>query len=381
MPTLLKMFFAILILAGSAITIFAAWEFTGTLRFLSSANETVQGTFEGYHREVRKTRNITSSRSLDQSMWTYSVATYPEFSYKDGNGKLVRVRSRKVHAFEYYTSGDAINILRSPSGEARIDGFYSLYVRDIFILLIGLGFLFFPLLFWKVAAPALQSPETAESFNQFWEGISQTLRDTKIGPFSLKTLFYGSAALFGIVLVFAIIGGLSPYLAQMRFGSGGRLLSALEHDRFEEAKELIASGNGLHATNEFNQNPLLLALEANQPELAEALIKAGADVNIKSKMLKSPIQVAVNNGDLVMVKLLLENGASPDAPEDEYPPVSYAMAKNRLDIARALIEGGTDLTRRYRFQGKKITVGDMALMGKKQEIVALIREMGGEFSN
>ncbi len=381
MPTLLKIFFAILILAGSAITIFAAWEFAGTFRFLSNANKNVEGTFQGYHREVHKTRNTTTSHSLDQSMWSYSVATYPEFSYKDENDKIIKVRSPKVHAFEYYKSGDAINILLSPSGEARIDGFYALYVRDLLILLIGLGFLFFPLLFWKVASPALQAPGTAESFNQFWEGITQILRETKVGPFSLETIFYSSAVLFGVVLIFAAIGGLSPYLAQMRFGSGGRLLSALEHDRFEEAKELIASGNGLHATNEFNQNPLLLALEANQPDLAEALIKAGADVNIKSKMLKSPLKVAVNNGDLAMVKLLLENDANPDAPEDEYPPVSYAMAKNRLDIARALIEGGTDLKRRYRFQGKKITVGDMALMGKKMEIVSLIREMGGEFSN
>jgi ankyrin repeat protein len=81
-----------------------------------------------------------------------------------------------------------------------------------------------------------------------------------------------------------------------------------------------------------------------------------------------------------MVKLLLSKGASPDAPEDELPPVFYALSTKRDDIAQALIEGGTNLHQSYIAGDHRLTVGDMAILAKKPVLTELIRQRGGSFT-
>jgi len=81
-----------------------------------------------------------------------------------------------------------------------------------------------------------------------------------------------------------------------------------------------------------------------------------------------------------MVRLLLTRGASPGAPEDEFPPFAYALAKGYDEIAHALIEGGTNLHKRYTFHDCMRTVGDMAVVARKQDLIELIRQRGGTFT-
>lgn len=178
----------------------------------------------------------------------------------------------------------------------------------------------------------------------------------------------------------ALIAGAIPYLRQLGFGSRSALITALEQSRYDDAKQMIIKRKDINRVNTYNQSALLLALEKGRQDLACMLVEAGADVNIKSKMLMTPLRVSVQAGDLEMVKLLLAKGASADAPEDESPLVAYPLMKGRDDIARALIEGGTNLDRRYTAGERTITVGDMALLAGKPEIVELIRQRGGIFT-
>jgi hypothetical protein len=70
-----------------------------------------------------------------------------------------------------------------------------------------------------------------------------------------------------------------------------------------------------------------------------------------------------------------------DAPEDdELPPFFYALSTKRDDIAKALIEGGTNLHRAYIAGEHRLTGGDMAILAKKPMQVDLIRERGGSFT-
>ena len=94
----------------------------------------------------------------------------------------------------------------------------------------------------------------------------------------------------------------------------------------------------------------------------------------------TPLRIAVESGDLEMVKLLLENGALPQHPEDKAPPFLYAMAKGNKEIARVLIENGTDLKRHYALGSREGTVGDMAVLARSKELVELIRSRGGVFT-
>jgi ankyrin repeat protein len=97
-------------------------------------------------------------------------------------------------------------------------------------------------------------------------------------------------------------------------------------------------------------------------------------------MYVTPLRLATQACDLEMVKLLLAKGASPDAPEDESPPIAYALLKGYDDIARVLIEAGTNLRRKHSAGDRGITVGDMALLARKPELAELIRQRGGTFT-
>jgi hypothetical protein len=224
------------------------------------------------------------------------------------------------------------------------------------------------------------SVEAMSALDHAESGLKRFLNST-IGPVSVKAILMASGIFMGLALIVTVVAGLYPYVTQMGFGAGGRLMAALQEERFDEARRMIEAGSGINTVNEFGQNPLLIALEAGRMDLAVLLIKAGNDVNIKSKMHVTPLRVAAEAGDLETVKLLLGKGASPQHPDDRIPPFFYAMTNGHDEIARLLLEVGTDLHRRYPLQdGRTATVGDFTILAGKDKLVALIRQRGGTFS-
>ena len=383
MVSVLKGMLVVFMLIGVPMTLYGVWEIWKTMNFVDASSGRLKAKFVGYDREYHEHTNIPSASDITSSHSTsYSVASYPVFTYRTEDGSERLVRESKVHIVEVYKAGEEVDVLLPPvlpPADPRLAGFYSLYCRDIVILVLGLGFILVPMVIWKGLVPLVQTPEVSQAFTDMLKPVYNLLRELKGGPFHY--LLMGIFGLMVLGLLIAAIGGLAPYWAQMRFGAGGRLIAALEEKRFNDARAMIAKGSGIHAINEYRQNPLLLALEAGQPELARMLIEAGADVNIKSKMFKTPLRVAVQSEELGMVKLLLSRGASPDAPEDELPPFAYALAKGYEEIAFVLIEGGTDLHRRYSIPNRMATVGDMAVLARKPALEKLIRQRGGSFSD
>ncbi len=375
----------VFMLIGIPIALYGAWEIWETMNFVNASPGRLKAKFVGYNREYHKYTNIQSASDITSSHSTsYSLASYPVFTYRTEDGSERLVRESKVHLVEVYKAGEEMDVLLSPffpPEPPRLAGFYSLYGRDMAILVLGFCFLLIPMAIWKVAVPSLETPEVSQEFTGMLKHIYGLFGELKVGPIPFRYILMGFCGFMVLGLLLAVIGGLAPFLAQMRFGAGGRLIAALEEKRFDDARTMVANGSGIHATNEYRQNPLLLALEAGQPELARMLIEAGADVNIKSKMFKTPLRVAVQSGDLGIVKLLLSRGASPDAPEDELPPFAYALAKGYEEIAFVLIEGGTDLHRRYSIPNRMATVGDMAVLARKPAVEKLIRQRGGSFSD
>ncbi len=379
-------------LAGTAATFFAALEIWHTVSYVQTSTGRSKARFAGYHREIHKSSPSTKT--------SYAVALYPEYTYRTNDGKAERVRESKVHVIGFYKPGDEVEILLNPPAYPRLADFYSLYVRDILILAIGLLALIFSLVFWNYGLPHFAPPPATYEYGQdptstmasksestrqassetekvFGDSIVKIL-DSQIGPIKIRHILYGFGGLFFMVIVICTVQGLAPFVAQMRFGDRGRMLEAFDHRRYDEVRAMIVKGKAIHVKNEFNQNPLLLALEARKPELARMLIEAGADVHIKSKMYKTPILVATKNRDLGMVKLLISHGAEPDTLLDEEPAVFHAIAKGYDDIARVLIEASTDLDRRYHSGKKNITMEDFARAWKRTELIKLIRERRGK---
>lgn len=371
---------------GLALAAYGAWEMWKTMGQSSASSGRAKAQFAGYCREQHR---VPSGLSL-QGSGIPSIAHYPEFTYRAEDGSLQTVREPKAHVLEIYKPGQEIDILLFPYFKPRLAGFYALYMRDLLILVFGLGLLFLAVFFWKYALPLIASSENSVPTESSAETLSvsdpaelglKKFLESKIGPVSVKFILMASGAFMGLVLLVALIAGLKPYIAQMGFGPGNRLMEALKAERFDEARRMIEKGAGIHSVNEFRQNPLLVALEAGRMDLAEMLIRAGADVNIKSKMLMTPLRVATEAGDLEMVKLLLEKGALPQHPDDMAPPFLYAMVNGHDEIARVLIEAGTDLHRLYPLQGGRTgTVGDLAVLAGKKELIELIRRRNGIFT-
>jgi len=381
MATVLKTILGIFILAGVLITLYGCWEILCTMNFLKSAPERAKGTFTGYYdEEVVSRSSYTNQFGNLQFEDTTSYMSYPQFEFTSKDGTKQRVTESKHHLLKRFIPGQEIEVIVSPHGNHRIAGFYSLYALDLCILVFGLCFIFIPLLIGKVVLPSLQTPAGMEMARKMTEEIRRILSSKVVGPVSVGTILKGSVIFIALVTLFSLGNILTPYIKQMRLGFGFGLIEALEHKRFNEARDLIAQRKGINKVNEYDQSPLLLALEAGQSDLARLLIEAGADVNVKSRMYMTPLRVATQSGDLEMVRLLLAKGASPDVPKDESPPVFYAIAKGYDEIARLLIESNCDLKRSYITEIGDLTVGDMTVLAKKPALTDIVRQRSGSFT-
>jgi hypothetical protein len=386
MAVAIKSAFIVFILIGIFLISYGAWEMWKTVGIISASSGKTKAQFAGYYRELHR---VPSGLSLKGS-GVPSVAHYPEFTFRTTDGSMLTVRETKVHVFEWYKPGQEVDILLFPHFKPRLAGFFSLYMRDILILVLGIGLFIIPILFWHYALPHVSSSgsaalhesssESTGALDPAEDGLKRFLNST-IGPVSVKAILMASGIFMGLALIVTVAAGLYPYVTKMGFGVGGRLIAVLQEERFDEARRMIETGSGINTVNDFGQNPLLIALEAGRMDLAVLLIKAGNDVNIRSKMHMTPLRAAAEAGDLTTVKLLLGKGASPQHPDDRVPPFFYAMIKGHDEIARLLLEAGTDLHRRYPLQdGRTATVGDLTMLAGKDELVALIRLRGGTFS-
>jgi hypothetical protein len=382
MATFLKCIFGLFILTGIALSLYACREILGTMSLVKNATERTKGTFIGYDQEIVESR----SSSPSPTQWgqvnfedTTSLMSYPRFEFVGKDGQKKEVRESKQHLIERFKPGQEVEIIVSPYGDHRLAGFYSLYVLDLCILIMGLCFIFIPLAIWSVAIPLLKTPAGMRMEKSMIDQYNM-IASSKIGPITVSTFMKGLAISAAVIALVGLANALTPFVKQMHLGFGWGLMDALQKKNYDEARELILKKKGIHKVNEYDQNPLLLALEAGQFDLACLLIEAGTDVNIKSKMYKTPLQVAAQSGDLEVVKLLLSKGASPDSLEDELPPVFFALRKKHYEIARVLIESKCDLNRLYIQGNDRFTVGDLTVMARKPELTDLVRRRGGSFT-
>jgi len=228
--TLIKGMLILFMLAGIAGIVYGVWEIWRTVSFVSTATERITGTFVGYHRDIHKTTSIRSfspsNPNMPSTTESYTVATYPEFSYETETGDEQIIREDKVHVFSVYDPGEDVEVLLSSYDEPRLASFYSLYFRDLLILGLGLLALILALVFWNFAMPMFRSPQpgtvTSEqaapgadaiqsqdtaSVEDVFNGIMREALDYQVGPIRMRHILWGALLLFLLVIIMSFFSG------------------------------------------------------------------------------------------------------------------------------------------------------------------------------
>lgn len=91
---------------------------------------------------------------------------------------------------------------------------------------------------------------------------------------------------------------------------------------------------------------------------------------------RTPLHMETSDGNLKQVCQLLEDGADPNARDDDgRTPLHWPSLRGHIEVVQALLEHGADVNARDN-EGR--TPLRMATIGNRAEIVELLREHGGE---
>jgi ankyrin repeat protein len=119
---------------------------------------------------------------------------------------------------------------------------------------------------------------------------------------------------------------------------------AVEHDKVDLAKMLIAAGANVMVTNDYGISPLTLACTNASAPMVDVLLKAGADANTIFSEGETAIMTASRTGNVEVVRLLLNAGANPDAkePNKGQTAMMWAAVEGHASAVKALVEHEAD---------------------------------------
>ena len=135
---------------------------------------------------------------------------------------------------------------------------------------------------------------------------------------------------------------------QSAAGNTALIIACRNHGAVEVVNELLAHGADVHASTPAGINALVAATESGDEDVMRVLLARGANANATfrppySTAAESVLMVAVQYGHAGCVKLLLDHGADARFTSDYGSALHFAAMKDRLEIARVLIERGVDI--------------------------------------
>lgn len=140
---------------------------------------------------------------------------------------------------------------------------------------------------------------------------------------------------------------------------------------------LLAAGADPNARSSGAWAPVILAGRDGSTEIIEALVAAGADVNARNSGGYTALMYAAGFATRDAVEALLRAGADTEArTEDGTTALLYLIGargdEERLDVIRALVEGGADLAARYPPNGMTILHAYLQYGATPEEIEVLL---------
>ncbi len=122
------------------------------------------------------------------------------------------------------------------------------------------------------------------------------------------------------------------------------LLEAVNENKSEKAKQLLARGANANATNSDGWSALMVAASKGHSGIVSLLLEKGARVNEKNPKGQTPVMFASHWGHAGVVKLLIDGGADVNAPmANGWTPLIDAVQMERPAVVKLLIEAGADV--------------------------------------
>ena len=116
------------------------------------------------------------------------------------------------------------------------------------------------------------------------------------------------------------------------------------------ASALIAAGADVNAANEYGVTPLFQAATNRSLPMLDALLDAGANAGASMSSGETVLMRAVRSGSLPAVERLLVRGADVNGAQRSrgQTALMWAATRQRVDIARTLLDSGADVLIRSR---------------------------------
>jgi len=153
------------------------------------------------------------------------------------------------------------------------------------------------------------------------------------------------------------------------------LPTAALRDDLASAKQLIASGANVKATDRYGVTPLSIAATNGNAEMIALLLKAGADPNTTLPGGETVLMTAARTGRLDAVRLLAEAGANVNhkEPRRNQTALYWAAAEGHADVVRYLIQQKADFRLRL---GSGYTPFLIAAREGKRQVLQVLLEAG-----
>ena len=143
---------------------------------------------------------------------------------------------------------------------------------------------------------------------------------------------------------------------------------AVEHQRDEAIRVLLAAGADANLKMDDGASPLHIAAEKSNEGTVQVLLAAGADANLKMERGLSPLHIAAGSGNEETARLLLEAGADTNMKmEGGISPLHMAAALPHEKTARVLLAAGADIN--FKTEDGKSPLHSALECSKEDEVV------------
>ena len=114
---------------------------------------------------------------------------------------------------------------------------------------------------------------------------------------------------------------------------------AINFEKKEAVKVLIANGANLDLCNGVGRSPLSKAISRNNLEIGKILVENGAKINSNYVKGMTPFQKAIKEKKLEMIHLLMENGADMKirTKNSKNNAIELALKEGEINIVKKLI--------------------------------------------
>ena len=145
----------------------------------------------------------------------------------------------------------------------------------------------------------------------------------------------------------------------------------------EVASQLIQAGANVNVVYEDGKTPLFWALICWLSSTVEELISYGAVVTARDHKNRGAIYFAATLPDPFTCQYLITKGADPNVTaSDGTTPIYIAVARHNSAVAKVLLEHNVHIDRLYPYDGKMVTLLDIAIAEHLEEVSSLLYELG-----